>query len=184
MGFWGRASSHPRRGWDAKPPQDLGFLRLRQARNGASPCCGPFWSYWSSSRSRYSSLAAHAAVGAASERWRCGRGSGGRDALGLDVFLNNNIWLATAFALSLVTAAFGLLFLLAWLEPSRRTRATPRRARPVAIGVAEMALPVRPPTAPPQPVGQTYSGLGARAGSPTGTQPVVGPHKGPRVASA
>lgn len=76
------------------------------------------------------------------------------------MFLNNNIWLATAFALSLVPAAFGLLFVLAWLEPSRGTRATPRRAHPVAMGVAEMALAVRPQTAPVQPLGQTSSGPG------------------------
>jgi len=64
----GKASSHPRRGWDAKPPLDPGFLRLRQTRDGASQCCGPFSSYWSSSRWRYSSFAASAAaepVGAA-----------------------------------------------------------------------------------------------------------------------
>jgi hypothetical protein len=40
---------------------------LRQARDGASQCCGPFSSYWPSSRSRYSSLAASAAAGAASK---------------------------------------------------------------------------------------------------------------------
>ena len=56
----GMASSHPRRGWDAKPPMDPGFLRLRQARDGASQCCGPFSSYWSSSRWCYSSFAASA----------------------------------------------------------------------------------------------------------------------------
>ena len=62
----GKASSHPRLGRDAKPPVDPGFLRLRQTRDGASLCCGPFSSYWSSSRWRYSSFAASAErVGAA-----------------------------------------------------------------------------------------------------------------------
>jgi hypothetical protein len=46
---------------------------------------------------------------------------------GLDVFLNDNIWMATAFALSFVLAVFALLLLLAWLEPSQGTRATPPR---------------------------------------------------------
>jgi hypothetical protein len=40
---------------------------------------------------------------------------------GLDVFLNN-IWLATAFALTLLAAIFGLLFFLAWLEPRHGRR--------------------------------------------------------------
>ena len=68
----GRAPSHPRRVGMRSHPWTPGFLRLGQARDGASQCCGLFSSYWSSSRSRYSSLAASAAVGAASEwiwRW-------------------------------------------------------------------------------------------------------------------
>jgi hypothetical protein len=48
-------------GLDAKPPLDPGFLRLRQARHGASQCCGPFSSFWSSSPWRFSSSAASAA---------------------------------------------------------------------------------------------------------------------------
>lgn len=43
------------------------------------------------------------------------------------MFLNDNIWLATAFALSLVAAAVALLFLLAWLEPSRDVEPARRR---------------------------------------------------------
>jgi hypothetical protein len=55
------------------------------------------------------------------------------------VFLNDNIWLATAFALGIVAAAFGLLFLLAWLEPSQPAQMTPSRARPVTTRVVERA---------------------------------------------
>lgn len=59
------------------------------------------------------------------------------------MFLNNNIWLATAFALGLVAAAFGLLFFLAWLEPREPKTATPGRARPVARPVTHRARPAR-----------------------------------------
>lgn len=51
---------------------------------------------------------------------RSARGTTEEPDQGLDVFLNTNIWLATAFALALLTAIFALLFLLTWLEPSRR----------------------------------------------------------------
>jgi O-antigen/teichoic acid export membrane protein len=71
--------------------------------------------------------------------WGTGSSGDGR----LRVFLNNNIWLATAFALGLVAAALGLLFLLAWLEPSRPKRVTPSRAGPVAKELVSRARPVR-----------------------------------------
>jgi hypothetical protein len=50
---------------------------------------------------------------------------GENSAEGLDVFLNDNLWLATAFALSLLLAIFALLFFLAWLEQPH-TRRAPR----------------------------------------------------------
>lgn len=59
---------------------------------------------------------------------------------GLDVFLNDNVWLATAFAFAFVAAAAGLLFLLAWLEPS----GPPPSRAPVATGV-DRARPGRSP---------------------------------------
>jgi hypothetical protein len=45
------------------------------------------------------------------------------------VFLNNNLWLATGFALALLAAFVGLLFLLAWLEPRPTRRAAQRVGR-------------------------------------------------------
>jgi hypothetical protein len=38
------------------------------------------------------------------------------------VFLNNNLWLATAFALTILAAVVGLLFFLAWIEPASGAR--------------------------------------------------------------
>lgn len=41
------------------------------------------------------------------------------------MFLNNNLWLATAFALTILAALVGLLFFLAWIEPASGARLRP-----------------------------------------------------------
>lgn len=68
-----------------------------------------------------------------------GRGTTRRPDEGRDVFLNNNIWLAMVFTLMFLSSIFGLLFLLAWLEPSRRMGSVPHRARPVVRGARQGA---------------------------------------------
>jgi hypothetical protein len=69
VGLWGKASSPLRRGWDAKPPGPR-IPSLETSKGRSVTCCGPFSSYWSSSRWRSSSFAAPAGpepVGAAVE---------------------------------------------------------------------------------------------------------------------
>jgi hypothetical protein len=68
------------------------------------------------------------------------------------VFLNDNFWLATAFAFSLVMAAFGLLFFLAWLEPRGERHPAPRALMPPAPAKAKplSARARRPAPAPQQ----------------------------------
>lgn len=56
------------------------------------------------------------------------------------MFLNDNIWLGTAFALSLLATIFGLLFVLAWLEPGRHTQATRRPTRPILGGTNDSGV--------------------------------------------
>jgi hypothetical protein len=51
------------------------------------------------------------------------------------VFLNDNLWLALAFAVAFLSGVVGLLFFLAWMEPRDvqrpATSRPPQRGRPV-----------------------------------------------------